>query len=1168
MRRSILRVGNMLFCRTSANAKGHLRTFTVTLLAANLALFHSGLSRAFVAGAEPLSTPEVSTGTLDGKLTDARSVPLSQATVLLRNLVTGAVAESVTAKNGNCRFVGLGPGEYRLEASVAQVGIGSVDGILISAGHVTRLQAALLMVVAPPKPLPSFSLSTLDPVRTILSEEIAAERAGSVALADRDLSERDLMEREMPEKDVAEAGGTPFGTVMPVHLASKDDPATADNQEARQLSEDTAPLEASLEFETQERMTLGLEAREPEDSEDREKGPSLVQAVTIRSTPDEASTAAQGERSRPSLHEDRLHGSVTYYSREGAWDALNPLTQRVTETAPASGFSTAQFAAEPYSPRNARQAFEAGSGSRLNWKKASWFAAGDMLFRNNPAVATVRHPAKFFAQPTDDALQVLAARLDTSGPSSLAAGATAYSTVLENVSTLLGPVPRSSTRLQALGQTDLQLAERHSVGFDTRFAHIDSPGGARIRTAEMVGSHSFGNSEVTQAQAGARWQAFLTPNLLNSFSAQFHLHILRDIPQAPSAFEQPLIASGWGLLPEIIADSRNGFLLGKPARLGRSNYPDEQRETLQDTLSWVRAKHLFRFGGSYDHLSNAVSSLVNQTGTYSYSNVLNFISDVDSFEKFGLSDIGNPYSGEHNCDETGRVHRSDGVLLGLGYLPCYTWFTQRVGPAKWHFSMNELAGFATDQWQPFHQLTLSASLRGSLQQLPPPIAWVANPDLPSTGRLPTRMLNWAPRVGLAWSPAKGTVVRLGAGMYFGQVGSAALLAALTQTGSPRGDLDLFFKPTDVGAPPFPYAFMSAPPTVVTPGAVMFAEGYRLPEIDQGIVTLEQEFPSHWIVAASGMASLGRRLPTSIDENLDTSQTGQSVTYLVQDSQHTGPLKTPQLTVPLYTYRPKAAYQQLATIESRANSTYEAAEMRVSHSTTRGLSVHARYLYAHATDWNPNESSQIAVSDVLDPRDFRAEYGTSDLDIRHTAGLSLLFDTPWKLRSWAGRWANAWTVGATGQYRSGRPFTMRTGGSIPGFFDDNRKLVEGVAPGMNGSGGDNRVYGVGRNTYRYPATWTGDTRLAKRFVFRREREMEFMAESFNLFNHQNVTRIETTGYTIERGGAAGEFPTLNFETGLTKAGLPSASPEFGKPLDVNATNLYHPREFQIGVRARF
>ena len=82
--------------------------------------------------------------------------------------------------------------------------------------------------------------------------------------------------------------------------------------------------------------------------------------------------------------------------------------------------------------------------------------------------------------------------------------------------------------------------------------------------------------------------------------------------------------------------------------------------------------------------------------------------------------------------------------------------------------------------------------------------------------------------------------------------------------------------------------------------------------------------------------------------------------------------------------------------------------------------------------------------------------------------------------------------------------------------------------MNGSGGDNRVYGVGAQIrYRYPATWKIDMRLGKSFDLGHMRQMELLAESFNLFNHQNVTELETTGYTIESGSTSGALPTLNF-----------------------------------------
>jgi hypothetical protein len=309
---------------------------------------------------------------------------------------------------------------------------------------------------------------------------------------------------------------------------------------------------------------------------------------------------------------------------------------------------------------------------------------------------------------------------------------------------------------------------------------------------------------------------------------------------------------------------------------------------------------------------------------------------------------------------------------------------------------------------------------------------------------------------------------------------------------------------------------------------------------------------------------------------------------VVDPSGAGPLKTPTVTVPLYDLRPNlnlpagAKYQQLTSIKSRANSTYDAAMFKIVRYGGHGLSLHAHYLYAHATDWNPNESGQMAGNDILDPQDFRLEYGTSNLDIRHSAGATVLYATPWKVRGWEGNFTNAWSIAAVGQFRSGLPYTIRTSGYIPGYYDrllaGGTTLIEGIGPTMNGSGGDNRLYGVdaanhffamGRNSYRYPATWTGDARLAKRFDLAHNRQLEVLAESFNLFNHENVTLIETTGYYIQRGTTTGGPATLNFLTGLTNAGLPSTTTvEFGKPLDANSTNFYRPREFQLGLRTRF
>lgn len=238
-------------------------------------------------------------------------------------------------------------------------------------------------------------------------------------------------------------------------------------------------------------------------------------------------------------------------------------------------------------------------------------------------------------------------------------------------------------------------------------------------------------------------------------------------------------------------------------------------------------------------------------------------------------------------------------------------------------------------------------------------------------------------------------------------------------------------------------------------------------------------------------------------------------------------------------------------------------LRVSRNGRRGLSFRARYTYAHAMDWNPNESTQVSGSAVLDPTDFSQEYGTSNLDIRHSASAGLIWQSPWRLHNLEGHFFNGWMFSGIGQFHSGLPYTMRTSGSIPAIFESTGAMIVGLGTGMNGSGGDNRVYGVGRNTYRYPSTWKIDLRLGKKFNLGQMRELELLAESFNLFNHQNVTQVETTGYYISRGSSEGDLPTLNFLTGLKEG-----QTEFGKPLDVNATDFFRPRQFDFGLRMRF
>ncbi len=546
-----------------------------------------------------------------------------------------------------------------------------------------------------------------------------------------------------------------------------------------------------------------------------------------------------------------------------------------------------------------------------------------------------------------------------------------------------------------------------------------------------------------------------------------------------------------------------------------------------------------------------------------------------------------------------------------------------MGPTNWHLSTNDWAGYATAQWQAAKFAVFSAGLRWELEQMPPPLAANDNPELPFTEKLPRLGNNWGPRVSVAVGGGKHwPVLRLGYGMYYGRVENAIIETALTQTGSLRGDLSFFMRPSDDcqfcsgGSPPFPYVFAGRPASVVKPGAVGFAPNFRNPEVHQAVAAVEQPLPGHVEITASAMLSLGRRLPDAIDTNINIGISGDAnsgmIPYSVKDPTGMGPIDTSQTTqilVPFYASWPGSAgtcpyytpqtgdvlpgrlcpdYQQITQIMSRANSTYEAAMVKLSHYGSHGLSLHAHYTYAHAMDWNPSESP-------LDPAaSFREEYGTSDLDVRHSAAVMLIYEAPWKLRGLPGRLGNGWMLSGIGQFRSGLPYSMRIAGSIPEetplTISGTPPLISGLGSSMNGSGGDSRIggykvsldgptYNIGRNTYRYPNAWKADLRLGKKFDFGEMRQLELLVESFNLFNHQNVTELETTGYSIENSSGSGSIPTLCYLTinsalGTTGCGTSTTTgsgifiPAFRQPLNINGSDFYRERQIQLGVRMRF
>ena len=883
-------------------------------------------------------------------------------------------------------------------------------------------------------------------------------------------------------------------------------------------------------------------------------------------------------RSGAEARSGRIHGEASAFARQNLFSAEAPLSSWVKETSPASSGSVPQFGGFPWTPPDRSLRWSAALGGPLQHERLSWYTAIENERRDDPALAAVRHPDSFFAQPSNDELQLLSARLDLSSHDPLGEALTAYSSVLSELSGLVGAAPRTSTRWNGFGRLDWKPANRQHLMFQATQSTWDSAGGGFTRFSENYGNHSFGASQSGETWLAGRWDTVLSPDLLLVTQAALGSYELKHPASTPSPWEQKLNVNAWNQLPQIVVDSRDGFTIGNPSRFGAGAYPEEHFYEGRETAEWVRGQVQIRAGAELRYNADVTSFVRNHTGTYHYARVENFASDALAFSVFGLSGATSS-GGSHNCDQRGRAWRdSDGEVKGLGNLPCYSWYSQTLGPTEWHLETSELAGFTTAQWQASRSLTLSAGLRWQREIEPTAIARLVNPDLPLAGMVPGTGSEWAPRIGLALGAREGRwpVLRLAYGMYYGRLENRTLETALTETGSSKADFDLFFRPTDNladgngDAPPFPYVLAGSPGSAVKPEAVEIAPNLRNSEIHQAAASFSQDLPGHLHLSVAAVASLGRRLPTTLDINFDPTDNPGTITYQVVDASGKGPLGTSRITVPFFSSEPSAGdsgrlnpdYGSITEMFSSANSTYEAGTISLSRTGRRSVSFHARYTYAHSMDWNPSENGLTTGGDIFDPSDFRQEYGPSNLDVRHSVSGYMVWRAPWAMSGVPGRLANKWMLSTLGRFHSGLPYSMRTAGSIPQQYEDG-VLETGLGTGMNGYGGDNRVYGVGRNTYRYPATWKADARIAKVFAVTRQRELELMAESFNLFNHSNVTEVETTGYYIDAASSAGALPTLNFLTGLK-----TGQTEFGLPLDINAADAYRQRQFDFGLRLRF
>ena len=279
-------------------------------------------------------------------------------------------------------------------------------------------------------------------------------------------------------------------------------------------------------------------------------------------------------------------------------------------------------------------------------------------------------------------MQLLSARLGLSGNNPVAEVCRPIRKCSHSRRSARSRSPNSCCNGVGFGRLDWQAAERHRFTMEGIGAYWNSPGGGLTRVSETFGTTALARARPAKQWLLGRWEAFLTPNLLAVTQASVGRTIQTAHAETPSAFEQTLLNQNvWGQLPQIVVDSRYGFTIGNPSRFGPGSYPDEHLFELQESVDWVRGSLLVKAG---------IDSATTPTPPACFAT-------RPAPTPTPASPTSSPMRLSLPLWDSGRTRQvqpaqlrpdrkgwrdSGGNLRGLGYLPCYSYYSQTMGPTN------------------------------------------------------------------------------------------------------------------------------------------------------------------------------------------------------------------------------------------------------------------------------------------------------------------------------------------------------------------------------------------------------------------------------------------------------------------------------------------------------
>ena len=731
-------------------------------------------------------------------------------------------------------------------------------------------------------------------------------------------------------------------------------------------------------------------------------------------------------------------------------------------------------------------------------------------------------------------------------PAATCAAANAY------IVSQLGAYPRFQNQDIAFGKLDYAVTQKNEINASFNFDNFRAPNSYQTATTVNNTSSNSANGKAVSHERNfvAKWSSTISPTTINELRFQWS----RDLETIGANSTAPSVGI------------TNFFTYGMPNALPRPAFPDEHRLQFSDVLSKVHGTHTMKFGADFNFIHELLINLFQGGGVYTYSGTNNFSNWV--------------------ADVTG-TNLNDG-LTGRHWSTFVQVHDPVTGVGKDDFYNNDYALFAEDSWKAKSNLTINYGVRWDLSTVPqPPMPNTSTPLTSlytSTINIPKHEI--APRIGVAWQVSKGTVVRVGYGLFYAKTSNSMFYATRAENGVIQQTFNctptscptlafpnLIYTPPG-GAPIAPFTGALVPQvTAFTPPALTQTTRGQVPDFanpraHEGDVSIEHQLPDNISVSASYVVSRGMRLPAFIDENLAPSTMTRSYDI-------TSPsLTTIQtITVPYYTSRINATGPILTAL-SDVNSWYNSMVLTLHKRYSHGLEFIFNYTLAKAKDGGEIQGQFGTFNGggqnfPVDPYNRSLEYARSDLDQRNRVTNTIVFTPGWgnKFSNHAAKFiTTGWTFSTLFSYGTGQPYSGQINGANPPAAIAAQGIPAGVLGGLTGGTNNNsgtalsgaRVYGQPRNPFTQPSIKDLDFRISRTFPIGEKVKFSILGEAFNLFNFTNIYQVNYTEYNYSNtcAGHTNSCVVQNFTP--TGFGAPTAT----------STNLSGARQLQVAAKLTF